>query len=114
MVAGDEGTRLLLRTLLRLHHVWVDGEAEGCDPAFELLRLHRPTLMVVEVHLAEGNPFTLIADARALLPNLRVILVGSASNPPDFRSHATCRPDVVLLRPFRISEFAKALAPGGL
>ena len=112
VVAGDEETRVLLRGLLRLHHFRVDGEAEGAAHALELLRDHRPSLMVADVNLAEGSPSTLVADARAILPQLRVILVAPASRPPPPAPDAAHRPDVVLLRPFRIRQFAEALAPG--
>jgi DNA-binding NarL/FixJ family response regulator len=112
VVAGDEETRVLLRGLLRLNHFRVDGEAEGGAHALELLRDHRPHLMVVDVNLAEGSPTALISDARAILPELRVILVAPASRPPATPPEASQRPDVVLLRPFRIRQFAEALLPG--
>ena len=111
VVAGDEETRVLLRGLLRLHHFRVDGEAEGATHALELLRDHRPQLLVADVNLAEGSPSALIAGARAILPQLRVILVAPASRPPVPSPDAGQRPDVVLLRPFRIRQFAEALAP---
>ncbi len=102
---------MLLRGLLRLHHFRVDGEAEGATHALELVRDHRPQLMVADVNLAEGSPSALIGGARALQPHLRVILVAPASRPPVPPSDASLRPDVVLLRPFRIRQFAEALLP---
>lgn len=111
VVAGDEETRVLLRGLLRLHHFRVDGEAEGATHALELLRDHRPQILVADVNLAEGSPSALIASARAILPRLRVILVAPASRPPVPAPDAAQRPDVVLLRPFRIRQFAEALLP---
>jgi DNA-binding NtrC family response regulator len=113
VVAGDEETRVLLRGLLRLHHFRVDGEAEGASHALELLRDHRPALLVADVNLAEGSFGALVADARAILPKLRVILVAPASRPPASPPDAAHRPDVVLLRPFRIRQFAESLLPGG-
>jgi len=104
---------VLLRGLLRLHHFRVDGEAEGASHALELLRDHRPALLVADVNLAEGSPLALVADARAILPKLRVILVAPASRPPAPPVDAAHRPDVVLLRPFRIRQFAESLLPGG-
>ena len=112
VVAGDEETRVLLRGLLRLHHFRVDGEAEGATHALELLRDHRPGLLVADVNLAEGSPASLIANARAIVPKLRVILVAPASRPPVPGTDGDSRPDVVLLRPFRIRQFAEALLPG--
>jgi DNA-binding NarL/FixJ family response regulator len=111
VVAGDEETRVLLRGLLRLHHFRVDGEAEGATQALELLRDHRPSLLVADVNLAEGSPTALVADARMLLPNLRVVLVAPASRPPPPTANPEQAPHVILLRPFRIRQFAEALLP---
>lgn len=112
-MAGDEETRVLLRGLLRLHHFRVDGEAEGASQAIELVRVHRPALLVVDANLAEGSSQPLVAQARALAPKLRVILVAPASRPPNPSADPAQRPDVVLLRPFRIRQFAEALNPAG-
>ena len=100
---------MLLRGLLRLHHFRVDGEAEGVVQALELLRNHHPSLLVVDVNLAEGSPTTLLAEARAIVPRLRIILVAPASRPPPATGGPG--PDVTLLRPFRIRQFAEALTP---
>jgi len=109
VVAGDEETRVLLRGLLRLHHFRVDGEAEGATQCLELIREHRPTLLVADVNLAEGSPGSLVSEARRAHPSLRVILVAPASRPPAPTGDGG--PDVVLLRPFRIRQFAEALLP---
>ena len=110
-MAGDEETRVLLRGLLRLHHFRVDGEAEGASQAIELVRVHRPTLLVIDANLAEGSANPLVAQARALVPGLRVILVAPASRPPVLPVDPVQRPDTILLRPFRIRQFAEALLP---
>ncbi len=118
VAAGDEETRVLLRGLLRLHHFRVEGEAEGATHALELVRDRHPSLLVADVNLVEGSPTTLVAEARAIRPGLRVILVAPASRPPSTAADPEQRPDVVLLRPFRIHQFAEALLPrsggGGL
>jgi len=111
VVAGDEETRVLLRGLLRLHHFRVDGEAEGSTHALELIRVHHPSLLVIDANLAEGSSTPLVAQARQLVPGLRVILVAPASRPPTLPADPSQRPDVVLLRPFRIRQFADALSP---
>jgi DNA-binding NarL/FixJ family response regulator len=111
VVAGDEETRVLLRGLLRLHHFRVDGEAEGATQCLELIREHRPTLLVADVNLAEGSPGSLVTEARRVAPELRVILVAPASRPPSPPADHDRGPDVVLLRPFRIRQFAEALLP---
>jgi DNA-binding NtrC family response regulator len=109
VAAGDEETRVLLRGLLRLHHYRVEGEAEGATQCLELIRDHRPNLLVADVNLAEGSSSALVAEARREAPDLRVILVAPASRPPSQPTDGG--PDVVLLRPFRIRQFAEALLP---
>ena len=109
VVAGDEETRVLLRGLLRLHHFRVDGEAEGVTHGMELLNLHRPSLLVVDASLAEGSVTSLIGQARGVVPGLRVILVAPASRPPNLPTDPRLHPDTLLLRPFRIHQFAEAL-----
>ncbi len=79
--------------------------------ALELVRDRHPSLMVADVNLAEGSSSALIAEARATFPPLRVILVAPASRPPLPAPNPEHRPDVVLLRPFRIRQFAEALTP---
>ena len=111
VVAGDEETRVLLRGLLRLHHFRVDGEAQGSTEALQLLKDHRPALLVADVNLAEGSSAALVSGARSLLPSVRIILVAPASRPPVSAGDTTREPDVVLLRPFRIRQFAEALLP---
>jgi DNA-binding NarL/FixJ family response regulator len=111
VVAGDEETRVLLRGLLRLHHFRVDGEAEGATQGLELVREHRPTLLVADVNLAEGSSSHLVIESHKVAPEMRVILVAPASRPPSPTPGPDRGPDVVLLRPFRIRQFAEALLP---
>jgi DNA-binding NarL/FixJ family response regulator len=111
VVAGDEETRVLLRGLLRLHHFRVDGEAEGATQGLDLVREHRPTLLVADVNLAEGSSTQLVVESHRIAPEMRVILVAPASRPPSPAGGAERGPDVVLLRPFRIRQFAEALLP---
>jgi len=109
VVAADEEMRILLRGLLQLHRVRVDAEAEGLTEALRLLREHRPGLVVADSHLSEGSPSELVSGARALVPGLRFILVVPASRPPPTLERG-CAPDVLLLKPFRIQQFADAIA----
>ena len=109
VVAGDEETRVLLRGLLRLHHFRVLGEAEGATHALELVARLCPSVLVVDANLAEGSPATLISSARAAAATTRVVLVTPTNRPPPMEGSA--RPDATLPRPFRIHQFAEAIAP---
>jgi DNA-binding NarL/FixJ family response regulator len=108
VAAGNEETRVLLRGLLRLHHYQVVGESDGGTAAAEMVKKTRPTVLVADVSLAEGEVATLLQSARLAHPAIRVILVA-----PDSRRAVhfapAARPDVTLHRPFRIREFAEAL-----
>ena len=110
VVAGDEEMRILLRGLLQLHRVRVDAEAEGMTGALRQMREHRPALVVADSHLSEGTPGELIPEARAIVPGVRFILVAPTSHPPSSLAKEAA-PDVVLLRPFRIHQFAEAISP---
>lgn len=110
VAAGDEETRVLLRSLLRLHHVRVDGEARGVAGALDLVRKTRPSLLVVDTVLDDGEWPELLAGVRAAHPSSRFVLI--SPRPPDL--HGTperLRPDALLVRPFRIRAFADALGP---
>ncbi len=111
VVAGDEETRVLLRGLLRLHHFRVEGDADGATHGIDLIREHRPRLLLADVNLAEGTTGSLVSEGRRISPGLRVILVAPASRPPAPQNASDGGPDVVLLRPFRIRQFAEALLP---
>jgi CheY-like chemotaxis protein len=110
VVAADEEMRILLRGLLQLHRVRVEAEASGLTEALRLLREHRPRLVVADSHLSEGTPADLVTGCRTLVPGLRVILVIPASRPPPLLP-GDGAPDVLLLKPFRIQQFAEAIAP---
>ncbi|HYB63301.1 MAG TPA: hypothetical protein VEE86_02620 [Thermoplasmata archaeon] len=110
VVAADEEMRILLRGLLQLHRVRVDGEAEGMTEALRVLRDHRPSLVVADTHLSDGTAPELVTGARAQLPAVRFVLIAPASRPPQSFPLGSA-PDVVLLKPFRIQQFAEAIAP---
>ena len=109
VVAGDEETRVLLRGLLRLHHVQVLGEAAGSTAGVGLVRAHHPTLLIADASLAEGSCASLVAGAREPGPPIRVVVLTSDRRRglPDM---GAARPDAILIRPFRIHEFAEVIA----
>jgi DNA-binding NtrC family response regulator len=112
VVAADEELRILFRGLLQLQRVRVDAEAEGVTEALRLVREHRPGLIVADTHLSDGTPEELMAKARGVVVGMRFVLIAPASRPPS-PSDAGPGPDVLLLRPFRIQQFADAVAPRG-
>jgi DNA-binding NarL/FixJ family response regulator len=109
VASSDEETRVLLRGLLRLHRFRIVGEAEGTTDAGQLVRLHRPAVLLVDSNLAEGSPGSLIAATRSAAPSTRVIVLSPPGRAP--APSAGGAPDVLLPRPFRIQQFAEALGP---
>ncbi|MGA8710276.1 MAG: hypothetical protein WB786_03480 [Thermoplasmata archaeon] len=89
----------------------VVGEAAGENEGFELVRRHRPTILVVDVALSEGSWNGLVGQARAFLSKLWVIVIAPASTPPSPSGDPSQRADVTLVRPFLLHDFAEALLP---
>ena len=108
VAAGDEETRVLLRGLLRLHHCRVVGEADGTRRAIELARAHAPTLVVMDVNLADGSFVQLMHEIGRLSPRPRIVLIAPTGRPLAIDDGGV-RPDSVLYRPFRIRQFAEVV-----
>jgi DNA-binding NarL/FixJ family response regulator len=113
VVSAELDTRIMLCGLLRLHHFRVLGEAEGEGSAVDVLSAQRPSLMILDATIAEGTHSSVIASARRILPDVRIVLIGLASHPPPCSPDPMLCPDSVLLRPFRLTEFAEAVRPVG-
>lgn len=110
VVAGDEEIRVLLRGLLRLHRFRILGEATGEPAALELVRAHRPKLLLTDVRLNEGTVTELVPAARKVVPEIRAVVVAPPG--PEGRAGHDARPDALLQRPFRVRDFAEAVGAG--
>ena len=111
VVAGDLETRLLIRSLLRLSHVQVLGEAAGSTDGVDLMKSQTPSVLIADANLAEGSCSALVDAARGLRPAVRVVLLTPDRRRP-VPNLGSASPDVVLTRPFRIQEFTNVLALG--
>lgn len=111
VVAGEEETRVLLRGLLRLHRFRVVGEAESCVRAQTLLGDLCPSTVVIDTSATEGDAHELADATKRARPSVWVVVVARPPRPA--ARPGLLAPDVVLLRPFRIQEFAQAVRPGG-
>jgi DNA-binding NtrC family response regulator len=108
VVAADEEIRVLLRGLLRLHHVRVLGEADGVGRAMGLVRSSSPTLIVSDMELAEGTASLLLQELHRESPGVRSVIV--CPNAPESAALlGNERPDALLKRPFRVRDFAEAI-----
>ena len=106
VVSGDEEIRSLLRGLLKLQKFRVLGEATGPTEGLELLRNQSPALLVVDASLPSGAAPGLLAEARRVSPGTRTLFVAPGGSTPALPDGMA---DVVLLRPFRLQEFADAV-----
>ena len=107
VLAGDVETRVLLRGLLKLHHVRVVGEAGGAGNGSELVRQHRPNLLVVDTNLTDGSLGNLVPGVRSASPKTRIVVVQPTARAPP--TEAPIVPDATLVRPFRIRDFVEAI-----
>ncbi len=110
VVAGDQDTRVLLRGLLRLHHFRILGEAAGVLDALTVLAPDAPGVLVIDGQLSEGSVDVLLREARQRLPQVRLVVVTHGAPSAPFAADGT--PDAVLVRPFRLAEFALAVGLG--
>lgn len=108
VVAGPEETRVLLRGLLRLHHYRILGEAEGTTQGSQLVGRSSPSVLVLDANVNEGSAVELIQECKQRWPGVRVVLLQHGARPQIPEGGES--PDIVLKRPFRIQEFAAALA----
>lgn len=107
VVAGEEETRVLLRGLLRLHRFRIVGEAESGPRALTLIQEQRPATLVIDTILSEGDAVELADAAKRQRPETRVVIVARGQRPAI--PTGLREPDAVLLRPFRIHDFAEAI-----
>jgi len=110
VVAAEKEMRILLRGLLQLHRRRVLAEAAGRNEALRAVRELRPGLIVADTRLDDGTVGELVTGARAIVPGIRVVLVAPSSRPPPGPGPGA-GPDVLLLRPFCLQQFAEAVAP---
>jgi len=109
VVAKATEDRILLRALLRLHHVPAEAEADGATQALKLLRERRITHMVLDSALSDGTAASLIAECRALSPDVQIILLTHGTDHVPESPGLPGPPVVRLVRPFRFQDFAEAL-----
>ena len=110
LLASDGESRVLLRGLLRLQRVRLLAQTDDPREAAELVGTHRPTFLLADAGPFESALAELLRKSRATVPELRVILIaGSARRPVS--SKELRETDRVLVRPFRVQQFADALRP---
>jgi hypothetical protein len=111
VVGGDSDTQHVLRSLLRLHRILPSGAAQGLDQALELVRARRPSLLLLNSDDSCEDFGSLIANSRAILSELRVVLIAPASYSLPAGVDDAHRPNSILLCPFTVRQFADAVTP---
>ena len=109
VVARIPDDRILLRALLRIHHIQVEAETEGAAQAARLVRERNFTHMVVDSELADGTVPELVAEARSIRADLRVVVLTRPNERAPDLPNIPGPPIAYLARPFRFSQFAEAL-----
>lgn len=109
VVARNVDDRILLRALLRIHHVPVVGEADGAAQALPVLREQALTHMVLDSELADGDAASLVAEAQSIRPTLRIVLLTRGPAHISLPTEPGRAPVVQLVRPFRFGQFREAL-----
>ena len=110
VLAADEETRVLLRGLLRLNHFRVVGESDDPGQIAELVKSQRPQLLIADAGPLQAPLGDLVHRSRSEVEGLRVVLVTTSAK--GTRTPTAGREaDAVLVRPFRVKQFADALGP---
>jgi len=110
LIGTNEDTKLLLRGLLRLYHHRVVfegrsvGELEGVLPAPD------PRVLVLDGETVPEGWESAIRAAQGAQPGLHTVLITSDRSPGLAARVRAAGASVVLVRPFAIAEFNRALA----
>jgi len=76
-----EGLRLVLTTM----GMEVVGECPDASGAFDLVALHRPDIILLDLSLADGDGITLLRELQARVPETRVVVVTMHRDPETVR-----------------------------
>lgn len=109
VLASDEETRVLLRGLLRLNHYRVIAESDDPRQIADLVATQRPQLLVADTGPMQTPVHELLQKTRSSVTDLRIVVVTGAGK-AGLSSGGIREADAVLVRPFRVSQFAEAVA----
>lgn len=73
-------------TLAQSGEAEIVAEAHDFGEALQLLEQHSPDLLLLDVEMPGGRPEALIASARELLPQLKVLILTSHTDTPTIRA----------------------------
>jgi len=110
LLGTNEDTRLLLRGLLRLYRHPVVSESGAAEELGSLAPTTDPTVLVLDAEAVTGGWEAALGLALHDHPRLRPILI-TIDRSSEFEARARAAgARVVLVRPFAIADFARALA----
>lgn len=81
VVDDHEIVRLGMRRLFEGTEIEVVGEASGGDYAMKMIDHAHPDLILLDVRLAQGDGFSLLAKFKVQWPNLPVLMMSAYDNP---------------------------------
>ncbi|MGO2112469.1 MAG: response regulator [Pseudoclavibacter sp.] len=111
IVEDDDAVASLHRRYLEaMPEFAVLGRAAGATPALELLDRERPDLVLLDLHLGDGNGIDLLRRLRSLRPDdFDVIMITAVPDRPVVERAMRLGVTDYLLKPFTQREFAKRL-----
>jgi CheY-like chemotaxis protein len=111
VVASDEDVRALLRSLLVLEGVTIVADVAGAAEATERVHQDRPSLLIIERGLSDGDAQTLADTAKAAHPDVWTVVVSSDEVADEHPILTGPTVDGVVRRPFHRSDFVRTLPP---
>ena len=78
LVVDDQvEVRAALRRLLEEEHVYATAEAEGAEEALDILRVHPPDAMILDISSPQMRGLSVIPEALSYAPRTRILVLSS-------------------------------------
>ena len=109
IVSRNDETRLLLRGLLRLHHIPVPTEGSSVEGMTDLIAAGDHAVLLLDVDLEEKEWVGAVRSLRERCSELRVVLLTPSRSPRVDALAKEAGVSTVLRRPFAVHELIDAV-----
>jgi DNA-binding NarL/FixJ family response regulator len=113
VIAEDLRARLLLRGLLLMHRVRIEGEADSPRKGVDLAHAVKPNFLILDPSGEETAYLDVIPELRRACPESKILLIRPAVRGYLQPVERERRPDALLREPFTVQELAQALYSDG-
>lgn len=111
VIADDNDMmRSILRGMLRGEEYDVIGEARNGLTAVEIVGRLKPDIVCMDVMMPEKNGIEALAEIKATLPNVLVIMVTSSSDPETVQDSIQNGASGFIIKPFNAARVLDTLA----